>query len=409
MIRTFLSLNALRVGGMALGYVAIIWLSRTQGAAGVGHYLVVLNAAIVVGTLAALGLPTLVQRLSARMGAEDIGAGTRRALAGRWPWMVVIAVVGTLVLTVLDANRALKLTTVGMQIAAALGFALTLVLLETMRVAFGPRRAEFQRNVLRQAVTLALLVAGLSAGGAVLVGVLGALGLALWQIRDVLRQVPANATQAAYVAERARDLPTVFVLGGLALVFGAMDVLIFGILVDAAETGLYGAGSRYGMLVNVALLAGNAQMVRHLAKVAAGPAADAGADSADDLRRLHRHVRMVRIAGTLLMLGLVVTLPLYAWIVDLPIAGLWPYFAIVGGSFWLQGMLGPVNMFLMQAHEAGRLIAYHLCGIAAFALVGGLLYSQGTLLAVPVGAAIGANLVKFLSWLHIGCSRSLWI
>ena len=71
MIGTFLSLNALRICGMALSYVAIVWLSRTQGAAAVGQYMVVLNGAIVVGTLAAMGLPTLVQRLSARMDETD--------------------------------------------------------------------------------------------------------------------------------------------------------------------------------------------------------------------------------------------------------------------------------------------------------------------------------------------------
>lgn len=179
--------------------------------------------------------------------------------------------------------------------------------------------------------------------------------------------------------------------------------MIFGILADLAQTGLYGAGSRYGMLVNVALMAGNAQMIRHLAKVAAQD------DTPASLFALRRYVRMVRVGSTALMIALIFALPLYAWIVALPLVDLWPYFAVVGGSFWLQGLLGPVNLFLTQSHEVGRLIVYNLCGIAAFALVGGILYLQGTVLAVPVGAAVGANLVKVLSWLHIGRSRNLWI
>lgn len=403
MIGTFLSLKALRIGGMALGFATIVWLSRTQGAAAVGQYLVLLNGAIVVGTLAALGLPTLVQRLSARLEADSIGAGTRAVVAGRWPFVIAVAGLGTLALAVLDADVALSPGPLVMQALAALAFAATLIVLETLRVAYDPRHAELQRNVTRPALTLALLMAGAAATGAVLAGMIAALAVALWQLRPVLRQPPLDAAQTAYVADRARDMPAVFALGGIGLVFSTMDVVIFGILADPAQTGLYGAGSRYGMLVNVALLAGNAQMIRHLAKVAARD------DTPADLAALRRQVRMVRLGGTALMAALIVLLPLYAWIVDLPLADLWPYFAIVGGSFWLQGMLGPVNIFLSQSHEAGWLIVYNLCGMAIFALVGGLLHLQGTLLAVPVGAAMGANLVKCLSWLHIGRSRGLWI
>ena len=403
MIGTFLSLKALRIGGMALGYAAIVWLSRTQGTAAVGQYLVLLNSAIVVGTLAALGLPTLVQRLSARLEVESIGAGTREALAGRWPFVIVVAGLGTLALAALDADVSLSPLPLAMQALAALAFAATLIVLETMRVATGPRRAEFQRNVARPALILAFLLAGVPAMGAVLAGTVGALAVALWQLRAVLRQRPLDATQATYVAERAHDLPTVFALGGLGLLFGAMDVVIFGMLADPAQTGLYGAGSRYGMLVNVALLAGNAQMILHLAKVAARDS------TPSDLAALRRQVRLVRFGSTALITTLVVALPFYTWIVAIPLADLWPYFAIVGGSFWLQGLLGPVNMFLIQSHEAGRLIVHNLCGMVAFALVGGLLYLQGTHLAVPVGAAVGANLVKILSWLHIGRSRGLWV
>src|SRR5690606_13870959 len=122
---------------------------------------------------------------------------------------------------------------------------------------------------------------------------------ALWQTRRLLRQPRAGADQTAYVKDRARDLPAVFALGGLGLVFGAMDVVIFGMVADVTETGLYGAGSRYGLLVNVALLAGNAQMIRHLTKVAAR------VDMPEDLAALRRQVRMVRIGGTALMLGLI--------------------------------------------------------------------------------------------------------
>ena len=407
MIGTFLSLQVLRIGGMVLGYATIVWLSQTQGVAAVGQYMVALNAAIVVGTLTAMGLPTLVQRLSARMDETDIGNGARLGLARRWPLVVVIAMLGTMALSVLDADVSLHPCALAMQAGSALAFSLMLIFLEVMRVVKGPQRAEFQRNITRPGLTLLLLMCGLGAGPSVLVAMLASLAIVLWQLRAALRQAQLDASRAAYVDDRSRDLNVVFALGALGLAFGSMDVVIFGMLADSVQTGLYGAGSRYGMLVNVALLAGNAQMVRHLAKVATddGP----GTSKSNDLCRLRRQVRMVRISSTILLAMLALLLPIYAWIVALPQADLWPYFAVVGGSFWLQGMLGPVNMFLMQSHEVACLIVFHLVGIAAFALVTAVLYQLGTLLAVPLGAAVGANLVKVLSWLHIGRSRRLWI
>lgn len=405
MILTFLSLQAIRIGGLALGYAAIIWLNRSAGQEALGQYFFLLNSVIVVGTLAALGLPTLVQRLSAQLDAAHIGAGTRLVLRRRWPWMLAVAATGTTALLALDADQPLTPTGAVTLGVAAAGFALTLMLIETLRIARGPRVAELQRNLVRPALILALLSLGLGARWAVPAAVLAAAALALWLNRRTLYQDPGDdAELSAYVDERGRDLHTVFVLGALGLVFGAMDVVLFGLLEDNAETGVYGAGSRYGMIVNVALLAGNAQMVQHLAKVAAR--ADASGDS---LAQMRRQVWLVRVGSTTLLAALACMLPLYARIVDMPVAQLWPYAAVATLSFWLQGLWGPVNIFLMQAHEADRLIRYHLWGLGVFSLVVGTLSLHGTTLSVPLGAAAGANTVKLLSWLRIRSSRGIWV
>ena len=324
----------------------------------------------------------------------------------RWPSAgpYGAAAVGSVALA-LEANQPLTLISAFALTAAALGFALTLVLVETLRITRGARPSEMQRNLVRPALILALLGAGLGAFWAVLLGVLASTAVILGLTASVLRRqaLDADPTLAPYVAERGRDLSTVFVLGALGLVFGAMDVVLFGLLSSAAETGLYGAGSRYGMLVNVALLAGNAQMVQHLAKVAAHSDATGA-----NLEHLRRQVRLVRLSSTALLVALAAMLPAYAWIVDLPIAALWPYFAVVALSFWVQGLLGPVNLFLMHAHEVDRLIRHHFWGLLVFGLVGGLFFLQGTTLAIPIMAA-GANTVKLLSWWRIHRSRELSI
>lgn len=405
MILGFFSLKAMRVGGLALGYAAIVWLSRTQGPAELGQYLFLLNSVVVVGTLSALSLPTLVQRLSARLESDSIGAGTVIVLRGRGFLIPVMAAAGAMVLLALDADRPLTLPGAAMLTAAAVGFAVTLVLIETLRVTRGPKVSEVQRNLVRPALILLLLLTGIHAYWAVPIGVLGALAVVLWMARWALRQdTRSDASIAAYVRERARDLPTVFGLEALGLVFGAMDLVLFGLLENATETGIYGASSRFGMLVNVALLAGNAQMIRHIAKVAAGN--DVGEVS---LASMRRQIRLVRFSSTGLFLALLATLPVYAWIVDLPADELWPYFLIVAGSYWLQGMLGPANMFLVQGHEAGRLIRYHFCGIVVFGLVASILFVHGTTLAIPLGVAAGANTVKILAWLRVRRSWGLRI
>lgn len=81
----------MRIGGMALGYAAIVWLNRSAGPSALGQYLFLLNSVIVVGPLAALGLPTLVQRLTAPGWTRAASARARGwcyAGAGRglWQW-----------------------------------------------------------------------------------------------------------------------------------------------------------------------------------------------------------------------------------------------------------------------------------------------------------------------------------
>ena len=404
MIATFLSLQAIRIAGLLLSYAIIIFLNRSQGPAGLGKYLYLINTVIVTGTIAALGTPTLVQRLGAKLGYDQIGAGTRLILFRRLPVMSAVAVVGVVALLAQSYQPLSRLNVIAL-ILSAFGFAVTLVLIETLRIAYGPHLSEVQRNLVRPALIFGLLIAGLDAVWAIPFGVLVTLALALALTSQTLRQDPIiNPAIRAYVSERGRDLTTVFILGTVSLVFGAMDVLLFGLLEDPAETGIYGTGSRYGMLVNVALMAGNAQMMQNLAKVASQTDQEGRS-----LALLRAQVQMVRLSSSILLVALTAALPLYSWIVDLPAAQLWPYFAVVAISFWIQGMLGPVNIFLVQAHEVGRLIHYHMWGILVFGIVSGALFLTNTNLAIPIGAAAGTNTVKLLSWWRIHHSRNLSI
>ncbi len=397
MVASFLSLNVLRIAGLALSYLVIVFLSRSQGPETLGQYMFLVNSAIVIGTLASLGLPTLVQRLSARLTADTIGVGTCQALRRRWLAMVAISAGGAIAILELDGDATFSVSSVMALALASFAFALSQILTETVRIAYGPQAAEFQRNLLRPALMIALLSIGIGVSLVVPMAMVGTVMLVIWRLRATLRKSVQDVTAiSSYVAERSRDLGTVFLLGFVGLLFGSMDVVLIGLITDAGTTGIYGAASRYGMLINVVLLAGNAQMVLHLARLASGFDEDG-----QSLLALRRLILMIRIASTLLLAATAAMLPLYARIINLPAAELWPYFTVVALSFWLQSIIGPVNMFMLQAHAAKWLIFFHVVGAGAFAVVGAVFYLQGTMLAVPLAVGVGANLVKILAWFWI--------
>lgn len=409
MIKSFLTLNALQIGGMGLGYLTIAYLARWQGLDVLGEYLFHLNSVIILGTLASMGLPTIVQRLGAQLNGTQIQIATWIMVRRQWLNMIGIAGVGSFTILMLNKDQRLTLFSGGQLGLSAFSFALFLVLLETIRISRGTLLSETLRNVARPVLLLVLLLSSVDIGWAVLASILGTLSIALAGYSRLppgqFSMDPRDRVKLEdYVANRGRDMRTLVLLNVTGLVVSSIDIILFGLLYDQAETGAYGAASRFAMLINVALLAGNAQMVLQVARVA-----DKGKDDVVSVEQLRKQVKLVRIMATSLLAALCATLPLYAWALSIPFAKLWPYFLIVALSSWLQAMFGPSNMLLVQTHQTMRLIAYNGVGILVFLFVAFALHRGGFVWAVPMGAAVAANLVKMLSWRRFGHYHGIYI
>lgn len=122
---------------MGLGYLTIAYLARWQGLDVLGEYLFHLNSVIILGTLASMGLPTIVQRLGAQLNGTQIQIATWIMVRRQWLNMIGIAGVGSFTILMLNKDQRLTLFSGGQLGLSAFSFALFLVLLETIRISRG--------------------------------------------------------------------------------------------------------------------------------------------------------------------------------------------------------------------------------------------------------------------------------
>lgn len=401
MIKVFLSLNALRVFGLGLNYLTIAYIARSYGPDEMGYYFFLLNTIIIVGTLASADIPTIVQRLGARLDEKQIGAASWIVIRGRLLIALSTAIFVSTAVLWLDTDQPLTPLSTAKLVLAGLGFALTLGLTETLRISRGALQYEIQRSIMRPALILILLAIGIDLGTSLFISVMVALFAAmLLNLKTFKNSCELDHTEIAeikkYTANRSGDSYQIIILNLIGVLSSGTDILLFGLLYDNAQTGVYGAASRFAMLINVAILAGNAQMVQTLARVA-----ENGCDDHNNVAVLKKQVLLVRLSVTGLLVTTSLLLPVYAHIIYIPTSELLPFFSVVAFSCWLQGMLGPSNMMMLHTHQIKRLIAYNVVGMTTFACVAIALHSNGIAWAVPMGAAVGLNTAKLLSWLHV--------
>lgn len=401
MIKVFLSLNALRAFGLGLNYLTIAYIARSYGPDEMGYYFFLINTIITVGTLTSADIPTIVQRLGARLDEKKIGAASWIVIHSRLLFTLSSAIFFSIAILWLDTDQPLTPLSTAKLALAGIGFALTLGLTETLRISKGALQYEIQRSIMRPALIFLLVVTGVDLGASVFISVAVALlASMLSNLNTFKNMLGLDHTEISeikkYTANRSADSYQIIILNVIGVLSSGVDIILFGLLYDNAQTGVYGAASRFAMLINIAILAGNAQMVQTLARVA-----ENGHDDHHNIAILKKQVRLVRLSVTGLFVTTLLLLPVYAHIIYIPASELFPFFSVVAFSCWLQGMLGPSNMMMLHTHQNKRLIAYNAVGIVTFASVGIALYLNGIVLAVPMGAAVGLNTVKLLSWLHV--------
>jgi len=262
---SFLSM-ALRIGGLALSYLANIFLSRLLGIHGYGQYVV------------ALGW-TVVLVLPARAGFENsalryVTIHLEHGEAGPLRGFIRVAVGTVVVLSVLMGigmalfGQAAQLGTAHWAMPAAalliLPLALLGVLSPMMRTARRIFASQFYDQILRPFLLILLLgIAALSASSltapmALLLSALAAfLALAALGIHFRRVFVPATDQKADYSSWRrwfALSLP-LLVIGTTQELMNQMEVLLLGALAGAKEAALFAAAWRLASLTPFALSA----------------------------------------------------------------------------------------------------------------------------------------------------------
>ena len=366
-----------------------------------GYYFFFLNAIISVGILSSADVPTIIQRLGAKIGKNQIGVASWLVVKGRWPFAVAMAAFSSTLILWFDTSELFTTLSLLTLVVGGLLFALTLSLTETLLIFRGSIHYEIQRSIVRPLFTVAFVALGITPSLGVFVSVVGAFLVViianLGALKGISRVAPLDIAKiSSYAKERSVDANSVILLSLIGTFFSSMDVVIFALVNDLEKTGVYGAASRYAMLINVAVLAGNAQMTLSVARVAASER-----ERLSSIADLKNKVRLVRFAVTGLLLTIASLLSVYARIVNIPVFDLLPFFIIIAVSCWFQGMLGPCNLVMLHTHQINRLIYYNLFGLILFVLISVWLHHAGVAWAIPMGAAVGTTTVKLLSWRRI--------
>jgi O-antigen/teichoic acid export membrane protein len=260
--------------GMALAFLANLVLARLLGATEYGIYAYVIAWTTLLGSLASLGLPTVVLRFAASYHAKE-------------QWSLLHGVVRYAERRVLLAGLAVFIG--GAAVVALFGESLPRSLSSTLYVGFAlipllallELRSAVVRtlgrivsalvplNVVRYVVVLAImLILGVGAElviGAPLAMVVMLIGVLVSVIAISVAMHRARPAAMAKTAASSKDhqawrraaIP-LFVMAGTQILLNRADVLMLGWLVDTTTAGIYSVASRIAGLTSFALIAINA-------------------------------------------------------------------------------------------------------------------------------------------------------
>jgi O-antigen/teichoic acid export membrane protein len=260
--------------GVALAFIANLVLARLLGATEYGIYAYVIAWTTLLGSVATLGLPTVVLRFAASYHAKEqwsllhgvVRYGERRALLAG----LGVSVIGTGVVALLDDSLPPSLSST-LYIGLALVPLLAILELRSAAVRALGRivSALVPMNIVRYVVLLTITLifvfgTGLVVGAhlamvAMLAGVLVsviAVSVAMHRARPAAMAKPAASSKDQQTWRRAA-IP-LFFMAGTQILLSRADILILGWLVDTTAAGIYSVASRTAGLTGFALGAINA-------------------------------------------------------------------------------------------------------------------------------------------------------
>jgi O-antigen/teichoic acid export membrane protein len=247
-----LGVAALHVASRALGVVTTLVLAALLGAAGYGTYAWAIACVAVLRIPAGAGRNWLLVREMARGPQRAVLRDSARAIAIA---SFVLVCAGLLVAPVLDARlgSALRVALVLLPLVAALGAAQgALQGLQRPVAALAPDA------LLRPVLFLALLgivAAGSGANTALLLqtaSTLAALLVTVWLVR---RYLPPAAREQAPHASWNRSGLMMALNSGLGILSGRVDLILVGLMLGAADAGVYGVASAAASLAFIPVAA----------------------------------------------------------------------------------------------------------------------------------------------------------
>lgn len=401
---------AIKLSGMGLSFGINVVLARSLGPAGLGTYAFAFSVVTLLSVPVQLGLPTLLTREVARYEYQHAWGELRGLL--RRSTQAVLVVSAVVALIALGVAWWVRGRTDQVQLAT-LAWALLLVPLVSLGrlrdAALQGLRHVIQGllpTLLLQPAFLLILVAAAAWAGALtppramaLYCVAAGLAFipgALWLSRRLPH--PVRTADPLYETRRwMRSVVPLALMSGLTMINGQVDIVMLGLLGTKEEVALYRVAFSGAALVLLAVLAVNAAIAPHCARLFA----------ARDQSRLQRVVTLstrltfgtaAAAAGGLVLLGG----PILEWVFGPAYRPAYPALAILSIGQLAAASAGPARDLLNMAgleHETLRAVAGALgLNVVLNAVLIPLLGSSGAAAATAVSIVAG----------HVLLCRALW-
>jgi len=399
----------LQILGLGISYLSVILVSRSYSLESLGVFFIVLNSTTIAASIGNLGLPAIMLRTCSNSKLESIATNILNVLR-KYIWSVLAVVsLTTSVLFYLQRQDSITGGNAVLINLAAFCFALSLILNESVRVIRGVVFYGLFGTVVRQFITLVMLVVGLE--------IVFALSFAfIFNFLVISLVVMKSLRSSDYLLEEGQkktfnaksegvdEVKLLTILTLAEFTIRSLDILLVGYFGGNSEAGAYGTVSRYCMLINFSLITVTAVLGPRISRLATSNFANV-----EELVSIKRTVLYLRFGATIIAVVLFLCLPYYSWLMDIEMSKLTNYFYVVLVNYWLTVMLGPTAFVLIQSSKIKELLAFNSVAILLSLLITWFVYPVASLLTIPIVIGITFNLVKIFSLLYIRKEFKVWI
>jgi len=350
----FFKLFSIRFFGLGLTFATIFFIKVNLGIESVGLYYIYLNTIILSGSLATIGLTSLVQK---RYAAQNTSNGYLRIILrdiSSRIWLIFCLGFGS-VLILLKFGSFTELLSV---VIVSLLYCFSSIFFEIIRFSLNAKISELARNIVRPSVFLSLV----SLGNPIIVS----LAFSFLVEFLVTTIVAFRRYKFSENVKWKRDTEgfNLFVINSIVIIFAQIDILVLSKILSIEALGVFATVNRYAFLMSVGLYVGNLILIKHVNNLF----------KTEDRKHMDRYLsELVRLRYFYLifMVSLLAGLEFYLRLFSIIDNSAYFYFLVISISFLLQAMMGPINVFFINLNMTSFLL---FTNIILFALFGGFYY-----------------------------------